>query len=50
MFPGLDKNDPLSSPDEDEIPAKFKSRQIAKELNGPMKFDEMIDEYGEVNM
>jgi hypothetical protein len=23
VFPGLDKNDPLSSPDEDEIPARF---------------------------
>jgi hypothetical protein len=30
VFPGLDRNDPLSHPDEDEVPAKFKPKQHQK--------------------
>ena len=46
VFPGLDKNDPLSHPDEDIIPVKFQSKQVKA---GEIKFDQMIDEEGEVD-
>ena len=49
VFPGLDRNDPLSHPDEDEIPAKFKPRKTPKEEIGKIKFDEIVDEDGRVN-
>jgi hypothetical protein len=27
VFPGLEKNDPLSSPDEDEVPIRFNKKK-----------------------
>jgi len=47
VFPGLDKTDPLSHPDEDEIPAKFQAKRPTKVSE--IKFDVMIDDDGEVN-
>ena len=51
VFPGLEKNDPLSSPDEDEVPARFnKKNEVVGGEDGVIVFENLINEEGEVDV
>ena len=51
VFPGLDKVDPLSSPDEDLVPEKFGPNWFKhnREEPTPRKFEGLVGEDGEVD-